>query len=356
MKKILLGLTVTVLIAGLAVGCWLWLGWRSLERPSIAGGEPVLVEIESGSSASAILDRLAQAGVLPGTLVPKLYYRLILDSPPLQAGEYSFAPETTPRATLDKLIAGDVVTRPLVVIEGLTMAETAAEIERQGFASTEEFLIAAKPRLIRDLDPEAPDLEGYLFPDTYHFPRSVTASEIARAMVEGFRQRTEGLRTTGSLPPIREWITLASIVEKETQVDEERPLVAGVYRNRLERGIGLYADPTIIFALKKAGAWDGDLKRSHLQMESPYNTYRVPGLPPGPICSPGLASLEAAASPSDEPYLYFVSRNDGTHVFAMTLREHNRNVHRWQKEYFRQQRPQADAGKSDAGSEAASDG
>ncbi len=133
-------------------------------------------------------------------------------------------------------------------------------------------------------------------------------------------------------------MTLASIVEKEAQLDEERPVIAGVYRNRLDRGIGLYADPTVIFALKQLGTWDGDIRRRDLELDSPYNTYRYPGLPPGPICSPGLASLLAAATPADVPYIYFVSRNDGTHVFAETLREHNRNVDEWQRRYWRDRR------------------
>lgn len=351
MKKILLGLTAIVLVAGLAGGWWLWQRWRSFDQPAISGTEPVFVDIEPGSSADVIFQRLADADVLPGTLTSKLYYRLVLDSPPLQAGEYAFAPETTPRQALAKLIDGDVVTRPLIIIEGLTVAETAADVERQGFATARDFLDAADSSLIHDLDPEARDLEGYLFPDTYRFPRSVTPVAIVEALVDGFRQRTHDLRGNESLPPLRDWVTLASIVEKETQVDEERPLVAGVYRNRLDQGIGLYADPTIIYALKKAGTWDGDLKRSHLQMDSPYNTYRVPGLPPGPICSPGLASLEAAASPSDDPYLYFVSRNDGTHVFATTLREHNRNVHRWQRQYWQQRRARAPEPRLDGKSE-----
>lgn len=340
MKKALLALAIVGLICGVVVGGWLWRSWQLLDQPAIGGDEPVSVDIDPGSSARTILDRLAGAGVLPGTLIPRFYYRFVLDSPPLLAGEYSFGPEVTPREALDKLIHGDVVTRPLVIVEGLTVAETAVEVERQGFAPAQDFLAASQPTLIRDLDPEAPDLEGYLFPDTYQFPRTITADGIVRAMVDGFRRRTENLRGDDPLPPVREWVTLASIVEKETQLDEERPLVAGVYRNRLDRGIGLYADPTIIFALKRAGTWDGNLTRDHLQMESPYNTYRVPGLPPGPICSPGLASLEAAAEPSSEPYLYFVSRNDGTHVFATTLREHNRNVNRWQRQYWQKQRRQ----------------
>jgi UPF0755 protein len=139
-------------------------------------------------------------------------------------------------------------------------------------------------------------------------------------------------------PSVRDIVTLASVVEKEARVEDERPLIAAVYTNRLERGMGLYADPTVIYALKRAGRWDGNIRREDLRIDSPYNTYRHAGLPPGPIASPGLASLLAAAAPADVPYLYFVSRNDGTHAFARTLAEHGVNVERWQRRYWRERR------------------
>ncbi len=194
------------------------------------------------------------------------------------------------------------------------------------------------PARILDLDPDAADLEGYLFPDTYSFARGAGEDQIVDLMVSTFRRNWEEVLAARSdvEPDPRELVTLASIVEKEALLDDERPLIAGVYRNRLRRGIALYADPTVIYALKLRGTWDGNLRRPDLELDSPYNTYRYPGLPPGPICSPGLASLLAAADPAQTDYLYFVSRNDGTHVFASTLREHNRNVERWQRRYWRE--------------------
>ena len=166
------------------------------------------------------------------------------------------------------------------------------------------------------------------------------SSPQARALVEEFRRRFERevrpLLAPGDGRGVRELVILASLVEKEARLDAERPLVAAVYANRLRRGMGLYADPTLIYGLKLAGRWDGDLRRRDLEADSPWNTYRVPGLPPGPICSPGAASLRAAARPADSPFLYFVSRNDGSHVFATTLTEHNRNVEIWQKRFFRE--------------------
>ncbi|MEM8996990.1 MAG: endolytic transglycosylase MltG, partial [Acidobacteriota bacterium] len=193
-------------------------------------------------------------------------------------------------------------------------------------------------------DPEATNLEGYLYPDTYHFARGTSEAEIVDTLVETFRRRWAAeieplfVERPESVKPkldLRELVTLASIVEKETQLDEERGLVASVYSNRLRIGMGLYADPTIIYAKKLDGTWDGNLRRPDLRMESPYNTYRVPGLPPSPICSPTRKSMLSALDPADSEYFYFVSRNDGSHVFARTKAEHDRNVYKWQKLYWR---------------------
>ncbi len=347
MKRVVLALAVLfVLVAGL--GAWGWQQWNKIHAPAFPGDEARHADIVPGSSARAIFAQLADAGILPDSRLPELYYRFTLEEPPLQAGEYEFAPGISIAEVVAKVVAGEVITRPLTIIEGLTVQETAEEVERQGFATAEAFLTAASTSLIADLDPAATTLEGYLFPDTYFFPRSAKATDIVAAMVGTFRERTHSLRETlgvgesgvreSGVGELRELVILASIVEKETQVDSERALVAGVYRNRLNIGMALYADPTIIYALKLAGTWDGDLRRRDLKMDSPYNTYLVGGLPPSPIASPGLASLNAAANPSQETYLYFVSKNDGTHVFAKTLAEHNRNVNKWQRQYWRERR------------------
>ena len=228
----------------------------------------------------------------------------------------------------------------MTILEGLTVAETAALLADAGFGDAGRFeSLMNDPALIEDLDPKARDLEGYVFPDTYHFARATPETEIVKELVRTFRTNYETVVLATRLPEdersLREVLTLASIVEKETSLDEERSIVAGVYANRLRRGIGLYADPTIIYALKKMNRWDGNLRRTDLKLESPYNTYVVSGLPPGPIASPGLQSLLAATRPDDVPYLYFVSRNDGSHVFSRTLAEHNRNVNKWKKQYWR---------------------
>ncbi|MFP5380269.1 MAG: endolytic transglycosylase MltG, partial [Vicinamibacteria bacterium] len=241
-----------------------------------------------------------------------------------------------------KIARGDVYTRPITFREGLTMADMARHYEASGFGTAEDFLAAARdPSLVADLDPAARDLEGYLFPNTYTLPRSATAPDLVRRMVALFRDAfDEDLRAAATAQgfTVREVVTLASLIEKETGLDAERRLVAAVYRNRLRIGMGMQADPTVIYALMLAGTWDGNLTRADLQFDSPYNTYRYRGLPPGPIANPGAASLGAALDPEDVDYLYFVSRNDGSHVFSRTLAEHNRAVREWQVEYFRQRR------------------
>lgn len=325
-----------VLVAAVAAAGAAWWGWSTIHRPYGAGEETVLVE--PGTDAGTILDRLEARGVIPNALLARIWLVYVLGDPPLHAGEYRFAGAATTPEALDKMVRGDVVLHQVTVVEGLTLEETADALAAAGFGERDAFLAAMRePAPIADLDPEAESLEGYLFPETYNFLRGATEREIVTAMVRAFRDRfEEEVRPLAPAAPVRELVTLASIVEKEAKVEEERRQIAAVYANRLAVGMGLYADPTIIYALKRLGTWDGNLTREHLQLDSPYNTYRYGGLPPGPIASPGLGSLVAAADPADVPYVYFVSRNDGTHVFAETLAEHNANVRRWQKEYWRQ--------------------
>jgi UPF0755 protein len=263
----------------------------------------------------------------------------------LRAGEYRFDAPLHALDVIDKIARGDVYRRRLTFREGLTIEEMAQVFEDRGFGTAVDFREAAgNAALIADLDPAAADLEGYLFPETYALPRGTTAAAVVAQMVDGFKDAlTPEIRSDAAAAglSIRELVTLASLVEKETGSAPERPLVAAVYANRMRIGMGMQADPTVIYALQKAGRYDGNLRRDDLQFDSPYNTYRYAGLPPGPIAAPGQASLAAAADPAEVDYLYFVSRNDGTHVFASTLAEHNRNVQTWQRDYFRQRRENA---------------
>jgi UPF0755 protein len=334
-----LGLGLLLVVGAATLAAW---GWWDLRQPHAGFTGERRVEVASGASGRAILAQLEAAGVIRDARLARVWL-LTQGDPPLQAGEYLFrAPLTTPQV-LGKVIRGDVAAHRVTLVEGLTLEETAAHLASQGFGDLEALLAAMRdPAPIADFDAAAPDLEGYLFPDSYSFPRGAGERQVVLALVRNFRKRWREkvepvLPKDGGRTP-RELVTLASIVEKEARLAEERPLIAAVYSNRLEQGMGLYADPTVIYALKKAGRWDGNIRREDLALESPYNTYRNAGLPPGPIASPGLGSILAAAAPADVPYLYFVARNDGSHVFATTLQEHNRNVHQWQRLYWRERR------------------
>ena len=342
MKRTLGLLAALLLLGTLGLG---WLGfraWTSLFQPYQGyPGEAIELEVERGRRAREILDALEDQGIIASAFWTRLYLTRQLGDPSLKAGEYEFTGPQTATEVLGKLIRGEVVTHDVTIIEGLDIAETAAHLAAEGFGDEETFLrLMRNPSAIEDLDPSADDLEGYLLPETYSFARGTGEAAIVGAMVDTFRRRlsdeVEPLLDAESSLSLRQLVTLASIVEKETGLESERKTVSGVYSNRLRRGMGLFADPTVIFALKLAGTWDGNLRRDDLQIDSPYNTYRYAGLPPGPICSPGVASLKAAAQPAEVPYLYFVSRNDGSHVFSKTLSEHNRNVEIWQRQYWRE--------------------
>jgi len=260
----------------------------------------------------------------------------------LQAGEYRFEGPMSTIDVIDRLVAGDIHYVSVTIPEGLTCSETAEHLAQKGMGDADALREAfSRPDLIASIDPEASDLEGYLFPETYQFSRNPSSEDVARSLVSHFlRVFDEERRAKASsldMTP-RQVVTLASIVEKETGLAEERPLIASVFWNRLDRRMPLQSDPTIIYGLKLEGRYDGNLRRSDLEWDSPYNTYRVPGLPPGPIASPGQAAIDAVLSPPETKYLYFVSKNDGSHHFSTTLREHTNAVRRYQIEYFRQRR------------------
>jgi UPF0755 protein len=229
---------------------------------------------------------------------------------------------------------GDVVRRELTIPEGRSLDEISALVVAEGI-DLETFLEAAHdPTPIHDLDPVATDLEGYLFPDTYDVPQSPEAPRgLVRRMAQRFREviSPELERIAAMGLTVRQVVTLASIVELETASADERPRIAAVFLNRLEKGMPLQTDPSIIYALKRAGRWDGNIRRRDLDIDSPYNTYRRAGLPPGPLGSPGRDAIQAVLEPAETKELYFVSRNDGTHEFSETLAAHNRAVDRYQR-------------------------
>ena len=340
-KRLFVLLVVAAVIIG---GAGWWIYSQTIE-PYRGYSEPeVFVDIPPGSSTATIGSRLVDAGVIRDARTFQVALWISGRSRSLRAGEYRFDTPLHALDVIDKIARGDVYRRRLTFREGLTITEMAQVFEERGFGTAADFRTAAgNAALIQDLDPAARDLEGYLFPETYALPRGTTAAAVVALMVDGFKTAlTPEIRSNATAAglSIRQLVTLASLVEKETATPSERPLVAAVYSNRMKIGMGMQADPTVIYALQKAGKYDGNLRREDLQFDSPYNTYRYAGLPPGPIAAPGKASLEAAARPADVDYLYFVSKNDGSHVFASTLDEHNRNVFTWQVEYFRKQRQQ----------------
>ena len=336
MKRALVLLAVAILLVTGAAVAWVITG---VERPYKGyDGVEQFVEIPPGSSQAAMGRRLADAGVVRNETVFRAAVWMRGAGRRLQAGEYRFDSAMSPADVVDKIRRGDVFLQPITFREGLTIRQMAELYEARGLGAGSEFTKAARNGTrAAAFDPQASDLEGYLFPDTYTMPRKATAEQLVERMVAGFEKvLTADLRAQASARGlnVRELVTLASLVEKETAKAEERPLVSAVYHNRLKIRMALYCDPTVIYALERAGLYRGNLTRENLQFDSPYNTYRYAGLPPGPIAAPGRASLEAAANPADASYLYFVSRNDGSHVFANTLEEHNRNVHEFQKKPF----------------------
>jgi UPF0755 protein len=341
--RLLLRLVLVLVVLALGVAVAGYFGFTRIhERFKGYGTEAQFVEIPPGSSPATIGQRLVDAGVVRDPLTFRGAVWLSGRARELKAGEYRFDEPVTAMEVVDKIARGDVYRRLVTFREGLTIQEMAKIYEQAELGPAADFEAAARDAsAIRDLDPDAPDLEGYLFPDTYSLRRETPATTLVAQMAESFKkvfgtEQREQARAHGL--SVREVVTLASLVEKETAVPDERPVVAAVYLNRRRIGMPMQADPTVLFAMQRSGNSSGNIRREDLQLDSPYNTYRYPGLPPGPIAAPGKASLDAAVNPAAVDYLYFVSRNDGSHVFARTLDEHNRNVQEWQVKYFRDRR------------------
>jgi UPF0755 protein len=317
-----------LLLVGFAVaGSWVWVSLFVPYQNFAAPG--VYVDIPHGASRRTIAGLLASQGVVRNRWVFEALTRRRSRST-LQAGEYFFDRPVTAFEVFDTLAEGRVYVRELVIPEGYSMFDIADLVAREGFTSRDDFLAAARdPATVRDLAPNAQSLEGFLFPATYGFPRHPTGPAMVEAMVKRFRQEWAAFSAQPSDPPERsleQTLTLASLVERETPKPDERPLVAGVFANRLRQDMPLQCDPTVVYALELAGQYRGTLEASEIPFDSPYNTYRHAGLPPGPIANPGEASLRAALSPAKTDYLYFVADTEGGHFFSKTLAEHTRNV------------------------------
>jgi UPF0755 protein len=338
---------ITILLLACACGVFaFWLS-RDLRTPLQHSASAQYIEIPRGSTPAETLARLKSSGVIGRDWTLLLYVRLRGLGPQLKAGEYRFPSPISPLQVLRKLEEGEERLDRFTVIEGWTrwdIAATMARIPELKLSDAGEALsLMNDTTLINDIDPEAKNLEGYLFPDTYSFPPNTTPKEMIATMVRRFRQVwNAGLadEAHASNRTLREAATVASLVETEAKLAEDRPLVASVIYNRLQRGMPLGIDSTVIYASKLAGKWRGDGKvyQSDLDRDSPYNTRKVRGLPPGPISSFGARSLEAAIRPAQTDYLYYVrdpSRNDGAHNFYNNEADFQRGVQAlraWERE------------------------
>jgi len=309
------------------VGLAGWMAW-ALYTPVTPDGQKFVL-LRPGYSTRRIAHELKSAGVIRNATAFAIWHR-IRHQRSLKAGEYLFEKTATALEIHDRLVRGDVYLHTVVIPEGFNMFEIAQAMQDAGLGSSQDFLRVAisDTSLIADLAPDAANLEGFLFPNTYEFTRTQSMEEMAGAMVKQFRLVA---REIGLNADIEQTVTLASIIEKETAVPEERPLVASVYYNRMQEKLPLQADPSVIYAELLQGSYGGALHHADLRVKSAYNTYAHAGLPPGPIGNPGKTSLEAALHPATTDYFYFVSDGNGHHRFAHSLEEHNRNVAAYRK-------------------------
>lgn len=357
--KYFLALILVVVLAAGGYAAWMW---YSITQPyQDFPKEGVFVELPHGASPRYVGYLLKRSGVVRSKLAFEIYARRH-PKRTLQAGEYFFDRPMTGRDVFWKIVAGQIFEQPFTVREGETMFDIARELEAGKFMPAGDFLFAASdPSLIRDFAPEARTLEGFLFPATYELPRHPVASELTAQMVHKFKdewkriesdpigqtaanvQTSSKTANSAKSQPISNassmessaarlrTVTLASLVERETPKREERPMVASVFDNRLQKRMRLQCDPTVIYGLERMGQYKGSLSGKDLTFDSPYNTYEHYGLPPGPIGNPGEASLRAALHPAETSFLYFVANTQGGHFFSSTLAEHNRNVLKYRR-------------------------
>lgn len=302
----------------------------SLQYP-IGPSTETFVEIAPGTSSMRIAAQLKQQGLIRSQDIFEAMH--LVKGGSLKAGEYRFDHPAPMAEVFQRIRRGDVYTISLTIPEGSNLFDIAAKVEAARLGDKQQFIAAARngAGIVEDLDPAATSLEGYLFPDTYRFARNITSGQILAAMVKRFRLAAAEIGLQGNAHRV---VTLASLVERETPIPAERPLVASVFENRLAQNMPLMTDPSVIYAALLEGRYRGTIYQSDLQAESPYNTYRHAGLPPGPICNPGLASLKAAMNPAHTNYLYFVAAGanpNGISKFSATLAEHTRNVEAYRK-------------------------
>lgn len=348
MRVVLSIVGVLVAIALVAGGILYWQYSSVSIWGEVAGrvSAETVVEVPPGTGPKGIAELLAKAGAVDDAERFYRYVRWVRRvGGRLKAGEYAFRPDApqTPAQIVERLMKGEVRAIKVTIPEGLRLDEQAALFEAAGVAKAAELVkLARDATFSHSLGIEADSLEGYLFPDTYQVPRNATAEQVLRWQVERFRKawsEAESRRASGIGLTLHQGVTLASIVEKETGQPQERPRISCVFHNRLRKDMKLQTDPTVIYAkILRTGSYDGNIRKSDLEAPHPYNTYAVKGLPPGPIANAGEAALVAALSPITCEDLFFVSRNDGTHIFCPTLACHEAAVETWQRAFFRKKR------------------
>lgn len=320
---------LVIVMAGMAIGIYHMS--RYPDRADAAHAEVHTVTIAPGEGFRTIARRLHDLGLIQSPLKFRLYARLSGIHRKIQAGEFQLYGTMTPRQILNTLVEGKVRLYRVTIPEGYTLRQIAQAIAQAGFGDADAFYqIATDPAFAREQEIEGQSLEGYLFPDTYYFPKGFAQTKIIKAMLQRFRDAiSDDWRARAEVlgMHLHEVVTLASIIEKETGDPAERPLIASVFHNRLAKGMRLETDPTVIYGIAD---FDGNLTRKHLRTPTPYNTYVIKGLPPGPIASPGHAALEAALYPAETDYLFFVSRKDSTHQFSSNLKDHQEAVRKYQ--------------------------
>ena len=302
-----------------------------IKEPFITNAPEKTITLLPGQGLKTIAGLLEKEEIISNSLYFSLYAKLKKAGKKLQAGEYLLSASKSPEEILDIFVKGKVKLYRITLPEGLTIREVGALVEKENFCDREKFMALCRHApLIKKLGIPSVSLEGYLFPDTYFFPKQTACEDIIAAMAGRFKsvfteERQERAKELGF--SVHEILTLASIIEKETGDASERPLISSVFHNRLKKNMRLESDPTVIYGLEN---FDGNIKKIHLQTPTPYNTYQITGLPPGPIANPGALSLEAALYPAESQYLYFVSKNDTTHYFSETFEEHKKAVIKYQ--------------------------
>lgn len=309
----------------------------SLLIPADQDGVNRAFVVPQGATLRQVVNRLEKEKIVDGMLGLLLWGKLMGYGASIKAGEYELSSGMPPLQILDILIKGEIRTHKVTIPEGFTLAQIGTALEEKGLADKDRFITLAKdPEIVKKYNLSGPSLEGFLYPDTYQFSRGLPPEAIIDTMVKRFLEVVapfrEKIKASGmSLPEI---VTLASVVEKETGLPEERPLIAGVFLNRLRQGMRLESDPTVIYGIEN---FDGNLTRKDLETPTPYNTYIIHGLPPWPIANPGKAAIEAVLEPVKSDFLFFVSKNNGSHYFSKRLKDHHKAVRRYQKSTRRRQ-------------------